>query len=95
MAPERVGYMYGQTPPEVLERTGRLRALAARFGVPIAAAALQFPLAHPAVAAVIPGARSAAEARAAADLLATPVPAAFWSAIKSEGLLDEAAPTPA
>lgn len=95
VAPERVGYMYGQTPPEVLERTGRLRALAARFGVPIAAAALQFPLAHPAVAAVIPGARSAAEARAAADLLATPVPAAFWSAIKSEGLLDEAAPTPA
>jgi D-threo-aldose 1-dehydrogenase len=95
VAPERVGYMYGQTPPEIAERTARLRAVAAHCEAPIAAAALQFALAHPAVAAVIPGARSAAEARAAAALLNTPVPADFWTALKTQGLLDDAAPTPA
>jgi D-threo-aldose 1-dehydrogenase len=92
--PDRLGYMYGETPEGVREKTGRIHGLCRRHGVEIGAVALQFVLAHPAVAAVIPGARSADEALAARRLLEAPIPADLWAALKSEGLLDEAAPTP-
>ncbi len=58
------------------------------------AATLQFVLAHPAVASVIPGARSPAEARENARLAAVRIPQGFWSDLKSEGLLRPDAPTP-
>lgn len=93
--PERIPYMYGQTPDEVRERTGRMAALCRAHEVEIGAAALQFVLAHPAVAAAIPGAKSADEAREARRLLEAPVPAELWTALKTQGLLDETAPTPA
>ena len=48
-------------PPEVVERVNAIRAVCDRHGVPLPAAALQFPLAHPAVAAIIPGPRDADE----------------------------------
>jgi D-threo-aldose 1-dehydrogenase len=62
--------------------------------VPLAAAALQFPLAHPAVTAVIPGARAAAEVEANLRLLRHPVPAALWRDLKTAGLVRPDAPTP-
>lgn len=63
-------------------------------GVPLAAAALQFPLAHPAVATVIPGAKSPDEPVANRRNLDTEVPGDVWRRFKAEGLLDENAPTP-
>ncbi len=66
----------------------------ARHGVPVAAAALQFPLAHPAVASVIPGARSASEQTENAALARRPIPDDLWPELKAEGLLPEDAPTP-
>jgi len=62
--------------------------------VPLAAAALQFPLGHPAVASVIPGARSPAEVETNLRLLAHPIPADLWRELKAEGLMRADAPTP-
>jgi D-threo-aldose 1-dehydrogenase len=58
------------------------------------AAALQFPLMHPAVAAVIPGAKAPSEVEANVKLMRQPIPAALWRDLKSEGLLRPDAPTP-
>jgi len=95
VAPDRISYMYGETPAHVVEKTQRLQAVCARHGVPLPAAALQFVLAHPAVAAIIPGARSADEATEARRLLSVHIPRALWSDLKRDGLLDERAPVPA
>ena len=62
--------------------------------VPLAAAALQFPLAHPAVAAIIPGPRNADEFRANVGLLRHPIPAALWADLRQAGLLHPEAPVP-
>jgi len=62
--------------------------------VPLAAAALQFPLAHPAVAAIIPGPRSVAEFEANLRLLSYPIPAALWADLRDAKLLHPDAPTP-
>ena len=88
-------YNYRPAPPPILERAGRLERVCASHGVPLAAAALQFPLAHPAVACVIPGARSEAEVELNVALLARPLPTALWRDLKAEGLLHADAPTPA
>ena len=66
-----------------------------RAPVPLPAAALQFPLAHPAVAAIIPGPRNAEEFRANLDLLRHPIPAALWADLRQAGLLHPDAPVPA
>lgn len=92
--PEGIPYMYGETPDFVRAKTLRMQAVCARHGVPLAAAALQFPLANPLVAAVIPGARTPAEALAAQAYLAVPIPGQLWRDLQSEGLLDPAAPVP-
>jgi D-threo-aldose 1-dehydrogenase len=66
----------------------------ARHGVALAAAALQFPLAHPAVASVVTGMRSAAEADANLAHCRAAIPGAFWEELKHEGLVAAAAPVP-
>jgi hypothetical protein len=88
-------YDYRPASPQILERVARLREVAAVFDVELAAAALQFALAHPAVVSVIPGARCAAEVQANLRFAHTPVPAAFWQALKDQRLIDPSAPTPA
>jgi D-threo-aldose 1-dehydrogenase len=85
---------YNTAPPEVVTRVNAIRAVCDRHNVPLAAAALQFPLAHPAVAAIIPGPRDAAEFRANLDLLAQPIPPALWQDLRTAGLLHPDAPTP-
>lgn len=95
LAPERAGYMYGETPQAVRDKTAQLEQVCREHGVPIGAVALQFVLAHPSVAAAIPGARSANEAVEAQRLMRVDIPKPLWSALKSRGLLDERAPTPA
>jgi D-threo-aldose 1-dehydrogenase len=63
-------------------------------GVPMTAAALQFPLAHPAVAAIIPGPRSVVELEQNLTHFRHPIPPALWSDLRQAGLLHPAAPTP-
>ena len=80
--------------PGVIARVQRLREVCERHSVPVAAAALQFPVAHPAVATVIPGIRSKAELAENLALAALPIPADLWRELKAEGLLHPEAPTP-
>lgn len=87
-------YNYGAVPAAVAARVQRLKTLAGVHRMPLPAAALQFPLAHPAVASVIPGARSAAEVRQNLEWLAWPIPPAFWSDLREHDLLHPQAPVP-
>jgi D-threo-aldose 1-dehydrogenase len=85
---------YRKAPPHIVERVQRIEAACGRYGTPLKAAALQFPLAHPAVAAVIPGARSPEEVDENAAMVAFEIPGDFWSELRDEGLIPDAAPTP-
>ena len=87
-------YNYDPAPEEILQRVRRIEAVCARHKVKLIDAALQFPLAHPAVVSLIPGAKSAAEARDAKTLIDATIPAALWDDLKSEGLVRQDAPTP-
>ena len=87
-------YGYEAPPREIVDRVGRLRAVCARHDVPLGAAALQFPLGHPLVASVIPGAVRPEQVRENVERLATPIPAALWEELKAEGLLRADAPVP-
>jgi D-threo-aldose 1-dehydrogenase len=83
-------YDYAAAPPAIVERVRRLKAICSGHGVDLAAAALHYPLRHPAVVSVIAGARSPAEVAANAAHMTAPVPAALWAALAAEGLIDEA-----
>ena len=81
--------------PEILEKARRLKAICDRHGVPLKAAALQFGLGHPAVAATLSGCRLPEEIEDNLNMVRFPVPASLWSDLKAEGLIPEQAPTPA
>lgn len=85
---------YDSAPAWALEKAGRLEAVCARHGVPLPAAALQFPLAHPAVASVIPGATSREEVLQGVAWMRWPIPAALWQELRAAGLIDPRAPLP-
>ncbi len=87
-------FNYADPPADILERVGRIEAACRESGVPVPAAALQFPLAHPAVSAVLVGCRTAGEMDQAATWLETPIPSEAWSRLREDGLLDGAAPVP-
>ncbi|MCB0091864.1 MAG: hypothetical protein KDE54_28430, partial [Caldilineaceae bacterium] len=61
---------------------------------PLPAAALQFLLANPIVAAIIPGALAPEHVQSNIGLLAQEIPAAVWAELKQEGLLVADAPVP-
>ena len=88
-------YNYATPPAAVLERVRKLEALCSEFSVPLQAAALQFPLAHPAVASVVAGCVTGAEARNCAAMFGHPIPGEFWRALRDRGLVDPRAPVPA
>jgi D-threo-aldose 1-dehydrogenase len=85
-------YDYRPAVPAVMERVRKIEAVCGRHGVPLQAAALQFPLHNPIVAAIIPGARSIAEVETSVRLLHESIPAQFWAELKFEGLIDAAVP---
>src|SRR4051794_12215774 len=89
-----VTYNYEPAPPEILARTNRLADVLERHGSTLPVAAAQFPLAHPAVATVCLGARSADQVARNAALFDTPVPDAAWQELVAEGLLRPDAPVP-
>ena len=74
---------YRPAPPELLERAAELEAVCAGYDVPLAAAALQFPLRHPAVASVLLGPRSRAQLTQSLDLLDLQVPVELWAELSA------------
>jgi D-threo-aldose 1-dehydrogenase len=88
-------YFYTEADAQIVARTKRIEAVCARHGVAIAAAALQFPLAHPAVASVVTGMRSEREVDANVAHCQARIPGDFWAELKAEGLIGAAAPIPA
>jgi D-threo-aldose 1-dehydrogenase len=80
-------YDYAAAPPAMIERARRLKAACAAHGVALEAAALHYPLRHPAVVSVIPGARSPEEVRANLLHFAAPPPETLWKALAAEGLI--------
>jgi D-threo-aldose 1-dehydrogenase len=87
-------FNYAKAPAEVLEQARQLQAACAEFAVPLAAAALQFPLAHPAVVSCVPGARDAAEWRQIVAWSQCEIPGRLWQALRAKGLIAAAAPLP-
>jgi D-threo-aldose 1-dehydrogenase len=80
-------YNYEPADAATIERVAAIEAVCREHDVPLAAAALQFPLAAPAVVAVIPGMRSAAEVEENVQRMACAIPPAFWQALKDKQLL--------
>lgn len=87
-------YGYAKAPPEVQEKVRGLEAVCRAHAVALPAAALQFVLAHPIVVATIPGAARPSEVTANVASLSAPIPAAFWSDLKAQGLIDKDSPVP-
>lgn len=87
-------YNYHPAPPEVMARVAAIGEVCDAHGVSMASAALQFPLAHPAVVSVIPGAVSADEVTRNIATLEARIPDSFWRDLKSGKLLHPDAPTP-
>lgn len=87
-------YNYEPAPPTIVERALALRAVCDSFEVPLRAAALQFPLAHPAVATVITGSRTPDEVHDTISMARLPIPDGLWQTLKDRDLLRSDAPVP-
>lgn len=85
---------YAKAPADVVSRVQKLKSIAATHDVPLPAAALQFPLAHPVVSSIIPGSRSAAEFTGILEWAALDIPAEFWVALRAASLVHPEAPIP-
>ena len=91
---EGARYDYAPASEAILQRVRNLNDVCAAHNTPLIAAALQFPLGHPAVRSVIPGASNPAEVRQNVEIFETPIPSALWSDLKSQGLIRQDAPLP-
>jgi D-threo-aldose 1-dehydrogenase len=88
-------FRYRPVDEEVSARVARIAAVCNEYGVPTAAAALQFPLAHPAVQCVLTGPSSPEQLRDNLSWAGFAVPPAVWTRLRSEGLLPPGVPVPA
>jgi D-threo-aldose 1-dehydrogenase len=88
-------YNYKPAPPEIVSRVQKIEAVCKRHKVELAHAAMQFPLAHPAIASVVLGAVHPDEVKRNVASISKPIPAAFWAEMKAEGLIPAHAPIPA
>ena len=84
----RVGFKYRPPPSEVLAWTRRIKDVCASHGVPLKAAAVQFPFTHPAVSTVLLGCRSPQEVVSNVADLAVEIAPSLWSDLRAEGLID-------
>ncbi len=85
---------YAPAPPDIVTRAQRLAEVCARFGVPLRAAAMQFPLAHPAIVSLVAGVRTPAHLDDYPAMLAHPIPSELWAELRAERLIAPEAPVP-
>ena len=87
-------FNYAPAPDAVVERARRLAAVCERHDVPLRAAAIQFPLAHPAVRSLIAGVRRIDHLDEYPELMRRPIPGDLWTELRAEGLIPDEAPVP-
>ncbi len=87
-------YNYEAAPQDIIRQVARLETICAEFDIPLAAAALQFPGAHPQICSVIAGLASPAQVEQAVLWMKQPIPNEFWSELRVQNLLHPHAPTP-
>lgn len=87
-------FNYGPAPAEVMARAAELEAVCQRYDVPLPAAAIQFAAAHPAVASVCIGSRTARQQAGTAEYRALEIPEQLWSDLRAAGLIRPDAPVP-
>jgi len=87
-------FNYADAPPEIIERVAALKSVCASFDVPLQAAALQFPMAHPAVVSCIPGAHNLSQLQQNMAWFEQVIPLDFWQVLREAGLIDPRAPVP-
>lgn len=89
-----VHYNYQPAPAAIIERVEAIEEICTAHNVPLASAALQFPLAHPQVVSVIPGMGSAHHVASSVELMAVDIPDGLWRDLKDLGLIRRDAPAP-
>jgi len=89
-----ITFNYVEAPQELIDQAIRIGQVCESHGIPLKAAALQFPLAHPAIACVLTGVRSAAEFEENERLFRHSIPDDMWQELKAEGVLAEEVPVP-
>jgi D-threo-aldose 1-dehydrogenase len=87
-------YNYEPAPRAILDRVGKIDKVCKANDVKLAQAALRFPLTHPSVVSVLPGAVSPKEVAQNVKTMSAKIPKKLWKQLKAEGLLDPRAPTP-
>jgi D-threo-aldose 1-dehydrogenase len=87
-------FNYAKAPEEIVTKVRAIEAVCRDFGVPLPAAALQFPLTHPAVCNVLPGPRSPQELDGILDWWDAKVPGELWTTLAAKGLLAPGTPIP-
>ena len=87
-------FNYAKAPEAIVARVRAIDAVCREFGVPLPAAALQFPLTHPAVCNVLPGPRSPAELDGILGWWDVSIPSALWTTLADRGLLAPGTPIP-
>lgn len=93
-AKQPLRFNYEEAPAEWIARAAAIEGICERFHVPLRAAALQFPLAHPAIEMVLAGVKTVAHWRDVVANMRHPVPPGFWEALRAARLIPESAPTP-
>lgn len=93
-ARQALRFNYAPAPQAWVDRVAAIELVCDEFGVPLRAAALQFPLAHPAIEIVMVGVQDASQWCDAVAMMERAVPLSFWSALRERGLLDRAMPVP-
>ena len=88
-------FNYTPAPPDVVERARRIAEVCARWEVPLRAAAIQFPMAHPAATSLVAGVRTVAHLDEYPAFAAVPIPAGLWDELREQGLVRSDAPVPA
>ena len=87
-------FNYAKAPEAIVAKVKAIDAVCREFGVPLPAAALQFPLTHPAVCNVLPGPRSPAELDGILDWWDVKIPGELWTTLAAKGLLAPGTPIP-
>ena len=93
-AVEEAKFDYHAAPLEIMERVRSLQLICDSYRVPLRALALQFPLAHPAVASLVVGAETSQEFNQTFEGLCWEIPPELWQDLRTRGLINEASPLP-